>query len=54
LAALIAGDSAGADHRRRLAAGIRVCKKDVKGIGLSFKSNAAATRSSIWPINMPN
>ena len=31
LAALVAGDLAGGDHRGRLAAGIRVAKKDVKG-----------------------
>lgn len=31
MAALIAGDCAGGDHRGRLAAGIRVCKKDVPG-----------------------
>ena len=30
MAALIAGDSAGGDHRGRLAAGIRVAKKDVE------------------------
>ena len=29
--ALVAGDRAGGDHRGRLAAGIRVCKKDVTG-----------------------
>ena len=31
MAALIAGDCAGGDHRGRLAAGIRVAKKDVEG-----------------------
>lgn len=31
LAALVAGDVAGGDHRGRLAAGIRVAKQDVKG-----------------------
>jgi uncharacterized Ntn-hydrolase superfamily protein len=31
MAALIAGDCAGGDHRGRLAAGLRVAKKDVKG-----------------------
>jgi uncharacterized Ntn-hydrolase superfamily protein len=31
MAALVAGDCAGGDHRGRLAAGIRVCKKDVPG-----------------------
>lgn len=31
MAALVAGDKAGGDHRGRLAAGIRVAKKDVKG-----------------------
>ncbi len=31
MAALIAGDSAGGDHRGRLAAGIRVVKRDVDG-----------------------
>jgi len=29
MAALVAGDEAGGDHRGRLAAGIRVAKKDV-------------------------
>jgi len=32
MAALIAGDEAGGDHRGRLAAGSRVAKKDVEGI----------------------
>jgi uncharacterized Ntn-hydrolase superfamily protein len=31
MAALIAADGAGGDHRGRLAAGIRVCKRDVDG-----------------------
>jgi len=31
MAALVAGDCAGGDHRGRLAAGIRVAKKDVEG-----------------------
>jgi uncharacterized Ntn-hydrolase superfamily protein len=31
MASLVAGDNAGGDHRGRLAAGIRVCKKDVDG-----------------------
>lgn len=31
IAALVAGDRAGGDHRGRLAAGLRVCKKDVNG-----------------------
>jgi arylsulfatase A-like enzyme/uncharacterized Ntn-hydrolase superfamily protein len=31
MAALVAGDEAGGDHRGRLAAGIRVAKKDVEG-----------------------
>jgi uncharacterized Ntn-hydrolase superfamily protein len=31
MAALVAGDCAGGDHRGRLAAGIRVCKKEVEG-----------------------
>jgi uncharacterized Ntn-hydrolase superfamily protein len=44
MAALIAGDCAGGDHRGRLAAGIRVCKKDVEGYWLDLhvdKSNDA-------------
>jgi uncharacterized Ntn-hydrolase superfamily protein len=36
LAALIAGDCAGGDHRGRLAAGIRVCKKGVEGYWLDL------------------
>lgn len=36
MAALIAGDCAGGDHRGRLAAGIRVAKKDVEGEWLSL------------------
>jgi len=31
MASLVAGDRVGGDHRGRLAAGIRVCKKDVDG-----------------------
>ncbi len=31
MAALIAGDCAGGDHRGRLAAGLRMCKKEVEG-----------------------
>jgi uncharacterized Ntn-hydrolase superfamily protein len=44
LAALVAGDCAGGDHRGRLAAGIRVCKKDGDGYWLDMhvdKSNDA-------------
>jgi uncharacterized Ntn-hydrolase superfamily protein len=37
MAALIAGDCAGGDHRGRLAAGIRVAKKDVKGYWLEIQ-----------------
>ncbi len=36
MAALIAGDCAGGDHRGRLAAGIRVCKKDTEGYWLDM------------------
>lgn len=36
LAALVAGDCAGGDHRGRLAAGIRVCKKDGDGYWLDL------------------
>jgi uncharacterized Ntn-hydrolase superfamily protein len=36
LAALLAGDCAGGDHRGRLAAGIRVCKKGVDGYWLEL------------------
>jgi uncharacterized Ntn-hydrolase superfamily protein len=36
MAALIAGDCAGGDHRGRLAAGIRVCKKDHEGYWLDL------------------
>jgi uncharacterized Ntn-hydrolase superfamily protein len=36
MAALIAGDCAGGDHRGRLAAGIRVCKKDGDGYWLDL------------------
>jgi uncharacterized Ntn-hydrolase superfamily protein len=37
MAGLIAGDCAGGDHRGRLAAGIRVAKKDVKGYWLELQ-----------------
>ena len=37
MAALIAGDCAGGDHRGRLAAGIRVCKRDVKDYWLDLQ-----------------
>lgn len=36
MSALIAGDCAGGDHRGRLAAGIRVCKKDGDGYWLDL------------------
>jgi hypothetical protein len=36
MAALIAGDRAGGDHRGRLAAGIRVAKKGVEGYWLEL------------------
>lgn len=36
MASLIAGDCAGGDHRGRLAAGIRVCKKDIEGYWLEL------------------
>lgn len=36
LAALIAGDCAGGDHRGRLAAGIRVAKKGIEGVWLEL------------------
>lgn len=36
MAALVAGDCAGGDHRGRLGAGIRVCKKDVEGYWLEM------------------
>ena len=36
MAALVAGDLAGGDHRGRLAAGIRVAKKDVEGYWLEL------------------
>jgi uncharacterized Ntn-hydrolase superfamily protein len=36
MAALIAGDCAGGDHRGRLAAGMRVAKNDVDGIWLEL------------------
>jgi uncharacterized Ntn-hydrolase superfamily protein len=37
MAALIGGDCAGGDHRGRLAAGIRVAKRDVKGYWLELQ-----------------
>jgi uncharacterized Ntn-hydrolase superfamily protein len=37
MAALVAGDCAGGDHRGRLAAGIRVAKKNVKGYWLELQ-----------------
>jgi uncharacterized Ntn-hydrolase superfamily protein len=36
MAALVAGDAAGGDHRGRLAAGLRVAKKGVEGIWLEL------------------
>jgi uncharacterized Ntn-hydrolase superfamily protein len=36
MAALVAGDCAGGDHRGRLAAGIRVCKKGIDGYWLDL------------------
>jgi len=36
MAALIAGDCAGGDHRGRLAAGIRVCKRGIEGYWLDL------------------
>ena len=36
MAALVAGDCAGGDHRGRLSAGIRVCKPDVAGYWLDM------------------
>ncbi|MHC4460105.1 MAG: DUF1028 domain-containing protein [Planctomycetota bacterium] len=36
MAALVEGDRAGGDHRGRLAAGIRIAKKDVKGYWLEL------------------
>lgn len=36
MAALVAGDCAGGDHRGRLGAGIRVCKKDTEGYWLDM------------------
>ena len=36
MAALVAADCAGGDHRGRLAAGIRVCKPGVKGYWLEM------------------
>lgn len=36
MASLLAGDCAGGDHRGRLGAGIRVCKKDVDGYWLEM------------------
>ena len=37
MAALVAGDCAGGDHRGRLAAGIRVAKKGVDGVWLELQ-----------------
>jgi uncharacterized Ntn-hydrolase superfamily protein len=37
MASLVAGDCAGGDHRGRLAAGIRVGKKDVEGLWLDLQ-----------------
>lgn len=46
MAALVAGDRAGGDHRGRLAAGVRIAKKDVEGIYFELhvdKSDDAVT-----------
>jgi uncharacterized Ntn-hydrolase superfamily protein len=37
MAALVAGDRAGGDHRGKLAAGLRVAKKDVEGLALDLQ-----------------
>lgn len=37
MAAMVAGDCAGGDHRGRLAAGIRVCRKETKGYWLELQ-----------------
>ena len=55
MAALIAGDCAGGDHRGRLAAGIRVCKKDeAPAIGSRCTSIKAMTQSSNCTRNTSN
>ena len=41
-AALIAADCVGGDHRGRLAAGIRVAKKDVEGYWLELHTDKSA------------
>jgi uncharacterized Ntn-hydrolase superfamily protein len=50
IAALVAADDAGGDHRGRLAAGIRVAKKDVEGYWLELyvdkSDNAVAELAS--------
>lgn len=46
MAALVAGDKAGGDHRGRLAAGIRIAKKGAEGYWLELyvdKSDDAVT-----------
>jgi uncharacterized Ntn-hydrolase superfamily protein len=46
MAALVAGDKTGGDHRGRLAAGMRIAKKGVAGYGLELyvdKSDDAVT-----------
>jgi uncharacterized Ntn-hydrolase superfamily protein len=42
MAALVAGDKAGGDHRGRLAAGIRVAKKGVEGYWLELQVDQSA------------
>jgi uncharacterized Ntn-hydrolase superfamily protein len=42
LAALVAGDRAGGDHRGRLAAGLRVAKKGVDGLWLDLQVDQSA------------
>lgn len=42
MAALLAGDCAGGDHRGRLAAGIRVCKKGTEGYWLDLHVDKSA------------
>src|SRR5262245_21805337 len=39
MAALVAGDCAGGDHRGRLAAGIRVCKRGIEGYWLELQTD---------------
>ena len=55
MAALVAGDRAGGDHRGRLAAGIRVAKRGIAGLlARTAGRPERRCREPSWPGNTPN